>query len=66
MLKRWVSLQTEKSLAYLEGHSRTYQPKLHHYVTNIGDFWFKGDIYDENLKNLALGPLGADLKAFEI
>ena len=24
-----------------------YQPKLHHYVTNIRDFWFKGVIYDD-------------------
>ena len=27
------------SLLSLTGHSRTYQPKLHHYVTNIGDFF---------------------------
>ena len=45
----------------LLGHSRTYQPKLYHYVTNIGYFWFIGDICGE-IKN----PLGADLWAFEI
>ena len=36
------------------GHSRTYQPKLHHYVTNRGDFWLRDDIYYENLKSKIL------------
>ena len=37
----------ENKISYM-GHSWTYQPKLHHYVTYIGDFLFKDDIYDEN------------------
>ena len=45
---RGAALKLGQVALSVMGHSRTYQPKLHHYVANIDDFWFIGDIYDEN------------------